>query len=192
MTKTKTKKSGRSTPFYRQPWVILTLIIIVIAVVVTCIFVTKTPDPETDNPNQSNTDSPDSQPDPNSNSDKDDSEDKTPEPDDKVVQFEGEDPNQLDELTGSVTYRGVNEGMLIISTMINQYLTKEGTCELSLIDENGQSKYKTTVPAIADVTSSVCQTFNIPTVTLNPGKYQINIRISSDQKTGTITDEVEL
>lgn len=186
MTKTNTQK----TPFYRQPWVIAILGFVVIIAVILCIILANKAPAEVDNPSQPDNNSPTQVTTDDDNSSRAD--DKVPEPEDKVTQFEGEDPNQLDEITGSITYKGVNDGMLIVSTMINQYLTKEGTCKLSLIDEKGNSSYSTTVPAIADVTSSVCQTFNIPVATLSSGTYQINIFISSDQKTGTITGEVEL
>lgn len=191
MTKTNKENSRHRTPFYRRPWVIITFgCIVIVAIILWIIFANQKTNPEPGSSNQSSTSESSNPQAINHSSDK--SEEKVPEPENKVTQFEGEDPNDLDELTGSVTYKGVHDGVLIVSTMINQYLTTEGVCELSLIDQSGVSRYTTTMPAIADVTSSVCQTFNIPISSLNSGKYQINIRISSDQKTGTITDEVEL
>ena len=49
----------------------------------------------------------------------------------KVQQYEGEDPNRKDALTGAITYVVVNDGRLMVRVNIDQFLD-EGKCKMEL------------------------------------------------------------
>lgn len=108
----------------------------------------------------------------------------------QVVAYEGEDPNIREELTGVVTYTGVNSDTLMIRVNIDQYLAG-GSCELSLM-QNGVVVYSDTAGIITAATTATCEGFNVPVSGLGVGNYQILIRLSSDGKTGTINGEVSI
>lgn len=107
--------------------------------------------------------------------------DKTP------VKYDGDDPNTLDSLTGSITYTGVTGNKLIIRMSINQYLGS-GVCSLTLGD------YSSTVNITPSASTSTCEGFDIPISDLGnlSGKVNFTINLQSGDKTGTITGEVSL
>ncbi len=105
-----------------------------------------------------------------------------------VVQYEGDDPNEAEELTGVITYAAVNGDNLMIRVNIDQYL-EDGSCELNLVQ--GGVKYSDTAD-ISSVTTATCEGFNVPVGKLGSGNYQIVIKISSGGKTGTIKGEVNV
>lgn len=105
----------------------------------------------------------------------------------EIPQYEGEDPNTLEELTGSLTFAQVSDNNLVIRVNIDQYLTS-GTCSLSL--SNGYAAEAAIIPT-GSIYSS-CEGFDIPVSSLPSGTLNINIRLSSDGKTGTITGSVNL
>lgn len=123
-------------------------------------------------------------------------EEQPPEPEDKVSQYEGEDPNLLDELTGRIAYKGVNREpnyqTLTVSASIDQYLHSDGICTLSLKNTNDIEVYSSALPAQPDVTTSACGPFEVSIADFSPGAYQIEITVSGDSKTGLITDTVQL
>lgn len=106
----------------------------------------------------------------------------------KVVQYEGEDPNTQEELTGVVTYAGVNGNNLMIRVNIDQYL-ESGSCELSLM-QNGVA-YGDVVNIVESAATATCKGFNVPVSGLG-GDYEIVIKISSGDKTGTINGKVKI
>lgn len=106
----------------------------------------------------------------------------------KVVQYEGEDPNIQEELTGVVTYAGVNGDNLMIRVNIDQYL-ESGNCELSLV-RNGVA-YSDTANIVGSAATATCEGFNVPVSGLG-GDYEIVIKINSGDKTGTINGKVEI
>lgn len=109
---------------------------------------------------------------------------------DPVVQYEGEDPNKSETLTGAITYAGVSGQNLIIRLSINQYLNS-GNCNLSLV-KDGSELYSASANIFADVSTSTCQGFNVATNNLPSGSYSIIVKLSSGDKTGTITGSVNL
>lgn len=119
-----------------------------------------------------------------------------PEPEDKVSQYEGEDPNLLNELTGRIAYKGVNRESnyqtLTVSASIDQYLHSDGTCTLSLKNPDNTEVYSAVLPAGPDVTTSACGPFEVSIADFSPGAYQIEITVNGDGKTGLITDTVQL
>lgn len=105
-----------------------------------------------------------------------------------VVQYDGEDPNELDGLTGVITYADVVGDKLMIRVNIDQYL-ESGSCELSLIQ--GSVKYSDTAN-INSVTTATCEGFDVPVNELGEGNYQITIKLNAGGKTGTINGEVNV
>lgn len=188
MPKTKTtSKNQHRVPFYRRPIIVasalILLVVIVVGVVIFCIHQSQpesgsSPEPSVQSPLGEQDQGVPSSATPDS-------------PNQRPTAYEGEDPNQLEELTGSIPFKNTTNGVLSISATIDQYLINAGTCTLTL-SQNGQSAYTETVAAVADVTTSVCETFHIPTANLPAGSYQIKIIITGDNKTGTIIDEVNL
>ena len=108
----------------------------------------------------------------------------------KIKQYEGEDPNKAEELTGVVTYAGVNGDPLIIGTNIDQFLG-EGTCTLSLMRDGGVL-YSAESNIMAEVSTSTCDGFNVPVSGLGKGMIDIIIKLSAGGKTGTIRGEVNI
>lgn len=106
----------------------------------------------------------------------------------KVVQYEGEDPNTQEELTGVVTYAGVNGNNLMIRVNIDQYL-ESGSCELSLM-QNGVA-YSDVANIVGSAATATCEGFNVPVSGLG-GDYEIVIKISSGDKTGTINGKAKI
>ena len=108
----------------------------------------------------------------------------------KVVPYEGEDPNSKDELTGVVTYAGVSDDNLMIRVNIDQYL-ESGSCELGLW-KDGASAYTDKARIVNSATTATCEGFNVPTSGLSEGNYNIVIKISSGNKSGTINGEAKI
>ena len=106
----------------------------------------------------------------------------------KVKQYEGGDPNQAEELSGVVTYAGVNGGNLTIRVSIDQYLT-EGTCELTLT-RGGATIYNSIASIIGDVSAATCEGFDVPVAELGGGEIGININLKAGERRGTIRGEV--
>lgn len=108
----------------------------------------------------------------------------------KVEQFDGEDPNEKAELTGVITYAGVNDGSLMIRVNIDQYLAG-GMCKLKIIGSSGVA-YEETVEVADSAATATCKGFNVATTKLPSEKVNISILVTSGNKTGTIKGEVSL
>lgn len=114
----------------------------------------------------------------------------------KVVQYEGEDPNTEAGLSGVVTYAGVSGDKLMVRVSIDQYLTA-GTCELSL-KKDGVVIYSDTAGIIGSAATSSCEGFDIPVSSLGAngatgvGKIEMEIKISAGGKSGVIRGEAEI
>ena len=107
----------------------------------------------------------------------------------KTVQYDGDDPNTKGELTGVITYAGVNNGKLMIRVNIDQYVS--GTCTLSLRRE-GMNVGSQEAPIISSASTATCEGFDVSTDSLGSGKTSIIIYLSGDGKTGEISGEVDL
>lgn len=108
----------------------------------------------------------------------------------KVPQYDGDDPNEKDELTGVITYVGVNNGKLMIRVNIDQYVNG-GTCTLGLRRE-GMNVYSATANIIDAASTATCEGFDVPVSGLGEGPTVITIYLSADGKTGEIGGEVTL
>lgn len=115
------------------------------------------------------------------------------EPDQKVPQYEADDPNTLTGLTGSIARKTIQGDTATIVAMIDQYLHSTGLCTLRLISrDTGEVIYTASEDATADVTTSICGTFTVSLAHIPAGTYQIQIELSGDDKTGLISDELEV
>lgn len=177
-------------PIYQRPLVIISFLLILAAVVALTIWVFSTfshPDsaPSTPDSPKDSTSRPESKPSSDSNPDKPTEEPQRP------SQFEGEDPNELSGLTGSITLNTHDANTLTIAVSIDQYLSQPGLCQLKLL-QGGKVIRSAEVKSVADVTTSGCGPFSIPISGLSSGQYQIEITISGDGKSGLVKGEVNL
>lgn len=107
----------------------------------------------------------------------------------KVVQNDGADPNELEEITGVVTYTGVLNGKLIIRLNLDQYLSS-GNCTLTL--NFGEKSVIKTAKIIDSASTSTCEGFDIPTSELGSGTWQYSVEIKADGKAGKLNGEVNI
>ncbi len=108
----------------------------------------------------------------------------------KTEQFDGNDPNLNNELTGVITYVGVSGGNLIIRVNIDQYLAS-GNCRLELLQDDNVI-YGEVVEIIDSAATATCKGFNVATSGIGNGKTNINILLTSEGKIGIIKGEVNL
>ncbi|MBQ2672931.1 MAG: hypothetical protein IJI42_10495 [Methanobrevibacter sp.] len=108
----------------------------------------------------------------------------------KVVQYEGNDPNLNEELSGSVTYAGIMNDKITIRVNIDQYLS-EGNCTLSLISDE-TVVYNENVKIINSASTATCEGFDIPVSNMGEGNYDIVIKLSSGDKIGSIKGEIRI
>ncbi len=108
----------------------------------------------------------------------------------KIIQYDGEDPNEANELSGAVTFAGVNGEKLMIRVNIDQYLT-EGKCELTL-KKDGANMYNSIANIIGNASTSTCEGFDVPTSELGGGTVEININISAGERSGVIHGEANV
>lgn len=108
----------------------------------------------------------------------------------KVIQYEGEDPNTAEELTGVVTYAGVTGDKLLIRVNIDQYVA-EGSCTLKLVSD-GETVYSDETEIEAWSMTSTCKGFDVPLVEIGGEGIDIEIKLEADEKMGIIRGEAEL
>lgn len=198
MTKTNINQSNTNTqhrlPLYRRAWFLALIVIIAIAAVVCLIIFLVKPKQlvSADNVEQKTNDTAQEESTPDSSPQVDNGQhvnEDVPysDPDQITVQYEGENPNRANDLSGTITYTSYNDGVLAVGTMINQYLS-QGTCDLKLTGSAG-NVYTASSEIVAAASTSACYDLrlNVPQDT-----YQIEITLSSDSKQGTITGEVSL
>jgi len=104
---------------------------------------------------------------------------KTPE------QYEGQDVNKLDNLTGTVTYSEKAGNKYRIRVNINQFLKLPGICKLTVFS-SGNSVYSETVNVVSNPSSGSCEGFDIPLANLPSGNLNFKIEVNANQKTGLI------
>lgn len=103
--------------------------------------------------------------------------------------YEGENANNSASLTGVINYKSVVGTNLSLRTTINQTLSS-GTCQLTL--SNG-AKVVTRSSAISqNPSSSTCEGFDIPTSELSAGTWNIEVIITSGDRTGILKDSVTI
>lgn len=110
---------------------------------------------------------------------------KTPE------KYEGQDVNQLEKLTGTITYSAKAADNYRIRVNIDQFLKLPGTCKLTVFSAD-KIIYTDSVSVISNPSSGSCKGFDIPLTKLSPGEYNIKIEINANQKTGIIEGKVTI
>lgn len=105
-------------------------------------------------------------------------------------QYEGEDINRLERLTGVINYKGVNSDKLMLRLTIDQLL-HSGNCQLILTSSTGKTVTRT-ASIESGPSSSSCQGFDVPLNQLEQGEHKIKIEVTADNKTGTFEDEVTI
>ena len=108
----------------------------------------------------------------------------------EVVQYDGEDPNESEDITGVITYAAVSGDNLLVRVNIDQYLNS-GSCEL-IISKSGEEVYTDTAEVVDSAATSTCEGFNVPLSALPKGELAISVRLDADQKQGNITGEVTI
>lgn len=103
--------------------------------------------------------------------------------------YEGENVDNSRTLTGVISYKSVVDGSLVIRTTINQMLGS-GICSLTL--SNGQKTVTRSSGIAQNPSSSTCEGFSVPTAELGNGTWDIKIQVSSDSRTGTLSDSFSL
>lgn len=180
------KKSLHRVPFYRRPIVVVLCLVVIIVIAVAVVLVVKAVSGE---------DAPIDEPTEETESalvydeEGEDDNDLSPEDQKIIVQYEGENPNELDHLTGLITYTEVKDGTLTAMVSIDQYLTG-GTCTANL-KSNDQIVASAEQAIEADASTSHCGPITINLAGVSGGKYQLEVVISSGGKTGTAASNVE-
>lgn len=108
----------------------------------------------------------------------------------EIVQYEGENANNSETLTGVVTYAAVSGDKLIIRVSIDQYLSN-GTCGLTL-SRGGDTIYSSIANIIGSASTSTCEGFDVPISGLGGGATEINIKLDSGERSGVIRGEVNI
>lgn len=108
----------------------------------------------------------------------------------EVVNYEGENPNAAENLTGVVTYTGISGDDLVIRVNIDQYLTG-GECRL-VLKRGSEVAYEEKAAIVSSAATSTCEGFNIPTTSLAGPSYAIEVYLSADGKSGVILGETAL
>lgn len=103
--------------------------------------------------------------------------------------YEGTDTNNSASLSGVITYSAVAGSNLVIRTTINQSLSS-GTCQLVLT--NGSKSITKTSNIMPNPSSSTCEGFDVPTAELGSGNWDIAIKVSSGDRSGTLTGSAKL
>ena len=108
----------------------------------------------------------------------------------KVEQYDGEDPNKADTLSGVVTYAGVNNDVLMVRVNIDQYL-EDGECALTL-SRGGSNIYSSIAEIVGGPSTASCAGFDVPVSGLGGGATEININLKSGERSGVIYGEVNI
>lgn len=181
------KKTMHRVPFYRRPIVVALCLVVVILIAVVVFLIVKAVSgdnsqsedvvDETENVLVYSEDTGDEE------------NDLSPEDQKVIMQYEGDNPNELDYLTGLITYTEVKNGSLVAMVSIDQYLS-DGVCVASL--KNGSYTVTSVEELVeADASTSHCA-IEVNLAGINGGKYQLEVVISSGNKTGTLTSDIEL
>ena len=187
----KSDASAHRVPPYKRPLVVGGLLLILAIVGIITVLICKnflgrpTQDDSTHLSNQTSSNNEVNPPEPTTPTADQDLENKAP-------QYEGEDPNQLDELTGVIAYADIDTSSQVLHSAItiNQYL-QTGQCVFNL--KRGDAIYRSASSAIvAEATTSVCGPFSLSIDGISSGTYQIEVIMTTDGKRGVITEELQI
>lgn len=188
----KSDSSRHRVPPYKRPLVVGGFLAVLAVVILSTVLICKSFLGSSDDSQVKN---------PNDNPGTDQSVDTPPEvkpaePDEldhKTPQFEGEDPNELNELTGHIIYKDIDSANQVLhsAVMINQYLQSDGQCVFNLKRDDAILR-TASAAATADITTSVCGPFDVSVEGLSPGNYHLEIIVTGDGKRGVITDDLDI
>lgn len=180
------KKSSHRVPFYRRPITILLCLVAVIVIALVVILLVKAIKGNDDTADNS-TDEPENV---IEYAETDEFDDLAPEDQKVIVQYEGENPNELDHLTGIITYAEIADNTLSSMVSIDQYLGS-GTCTARL--KSGEQIILTVEKDIeADASTSHCGPITMNLSGIGGGRYSLEVEISGGGKTGIVTSKVEI
>ena len=108
----------------------------------------------------------------------------------KVVQYDGEDPNASEKLSGVITYAGIIGDNLTIRVNIDQFL-EGGECKLDVI-RNGVLVHEEVTEIVGNVTTASCAGFDVPLEIVGSGAVDIEIGLDSNGKTGVIRGSADI
>ena len=108
----------------------------------------------------------------------------------KVVQYDGEDPNSADALSGVITYAGFNDNRLMVRVNIDQYVD-DGECRLDLM-RDGILIHEEVTGIVGNVSTASCDGFDVPVDIIGEGVIDIEIHLDSDGRTGIIKGEADV
>lgn len=109
---------------------------------------------------------------------------------DPPKQYEGSNPNTSSTLTGIINYKSVANGSLTLRITIDQSLTS-GTCILKLTSAGSYTVTKNT-SVISNPSSSACDGFSIPVSELFSGQWNIEVTVTSGNRTGVFKDTITI
>lgn len=108
----------------------------------------------------------------------------------KVEQYEGEDPNSRNDLSGVVTFADKVDDKLMIRVNIDQYL-ESGECEL-ILKKDDATIHSSIANIIDNASTASCDGFEVPLESLGGGKVDIIINLKAGERSGLIRGEVNL
>ena len=94
-------------------------------------------------------------------------------------------------LTGTINFKTVTSDTLALRTTIYQMIDG-GDCTLTLTRTTDGKVVTKNAKIVANPSSATCNGFDIPLTELGPGKWSINIILSSGGKSGSIMGEVSI
>lgn len=109
-----------------------------------------------------------------------------PETEKNNTQYEGEDPNSYESLTGIINYIGIVDGNLSVRVSIDQLVA--GACTFAITTPTGKT-INGSGELSAGPTSSFCS-FSTPAT--ESGTWKISVTATSTNKRGIITGEANL
>lgn len=108
----------------------------------------------------------------------------------KVVQYDGDDPNEAEELSGVITYAGKVGDNLTIRVNIDQFV-EGGMCYLTIMQEENVI-FGASTNIIENASTATCDGYDIPLDGFPTGLMEIIIDLDDGQKTGVLKGEVEI
>ncbi len=188
-----TSNAQHRLPLYRRAWFLVLLVLIAIAAIVCLVVFLVKPDnhdaasADSKSGDDASQDLSEQEVSQTNDGQHDNQNEPYSDPDQITPQYEGENPNLANDLSGNIANYSYDGGMLKINTMINQYLSS-GTCELKVTGSNGNI-YTASSDIIASASTSACYDLG---VAVSPDTYTIEIILKSDNKQGIITGEISL
>lgn len=110
----------------------------------------------------------------------------TPEAEKNNTQYEGENPNNSESLTGIINYIGISDGTLSVRVSIEQSVA--GTCVFTITTPSGKTINGSSAISVGP-TSSFCS-FSTPAQ--ESGSWKVSVGATSSDKHGTIAGEANL